>query len=87
MRIAQDVINRVKYDPDLPTEAFVVGYEDRFVGIKEKAFTAFTWEVRYTRRGRTCVCVCVYVAGAAAAAAAAHLSTARTVGCTCDGVL
>ena len=59
MRIAQDVINRVKYDPDLPTEAFVVGYEDRFVGIKEKAFTAFTWEVRYTRRGRTCVCVYV----------------------------
>ena len=44
MRIAQDVINRIKYDPDLPTEAFVVGYEDRFVGIKEKSFTAFKWE-------------------------------------------
>ncbi len=44
MRTAADVIKRIQWDIDLPTEKFCVGYLDRFVGIIEKPFTAFTWE-------------------------------------------
>ena len=44
MRPASDVISRILWDPDLPTDKFTVGYLDRFVGIIEKPFTAFSWE-------------------------------------------
>ena len=44
MRTAADVISRVRWDPDLPTEKFTIGYLDRFVGIIEKPFSAFSWE-------------------------------------------
>jgi len=44
MRTAEDVINRIKWDPMLPEDFFVVGYIDRFLGIQEQSFTAFTWE-------------------------------------------
>lgn len=44
MRTASDIISRILWDPDLPTEKFTVGYLDRFVGIIEKPFTAFSWE-------------------------------------------
>jgi uncharacterized protein (UPF0248 family) len=35
LRPAQDVISRINWDPSLSAEAFVIGYEDRFVGVKE----------------------------------------------------
>lgn len=44
MRQATDVISRILWDPDLPSEEFTVGYLDRFVGIMEKPFSAFSWE-------------------------------------------
>ena len=44
MRQATDVISRILWDPDLPSEEFKVGYLDRFVGIMEKPFSAFSWE-------------------------------------------
>lgn len=44
MRTASDVISRVLWDPDIPTGEFTVGYLDRFVGVIEKPFTAFSWE-------------------------------------------
>ena len=44
MKQATDVISRIIWDPDLPTELFTVGYLDRFVGIIEKPFSAFSWE-------------------------------------------
>ena len=44
MRQATDVISRILWDPDLPSEEFTVGYLDRFVGIIEKPFSAFSWE-------------------------------------------
>ena len=44
MRTAADVISRIRWDPDLPTEKFTIGYLDRFVGIIEKPFSAFSWE-------------------------------------------
>ena len=44
MRTATDVISRVLWDPDIKTEHFTVGYLDRFVGVIEKPFTAFSWE-------------------------------------------
>ena len=44
MRQATDVISRILWDPDLPSEEFKVGYLDRFVGIIEKPFSAFSWE-------------------------------------------
>lgn len=44
MRTAIDVISRIMWDESLPVEEFVVGYLDRFSGIQEKPFTAFSWE-------------------------------------------
>ncbi len=44
MRQATDVISRILWDPDLPSEEFTVGYLDRFIGIMEKPFSAFSWE-------------------------------------------
>ncbi len=44
MRQATDVISRILWDPDLPSEQFTVGYLDRFTGIIEKPFSAFSWE-------------------------------------------
>ncbi|KAK3576553.1 hypothetical protein CHS0354_011231 [Potamilus streckersoni] len=44
MRTAEDVINRIKWDKNLPKDQFIVGYIDRFKGLVEKYFTAFTWE-------------------------------------------
>ena len=44
MRTAIDVISRIQWDESLPTEEFLVGYLDRFSGIQEKPFLAFSWE-------------------------------------------
>ncbi|XP_064102714.1 uncharacterized protein LOC135212888 [Macrobrachium nipponense] len=44
MKTAGDVRKRIQWDSDLRKEYFVVGYLDRFVGVIEKPFTAFTWE-------------------------------------------
>eukprot|EP00118_Oscarella_pearsei_P026888 m.310543 g.310543 ORF g.310543 m.310543 type:complete len:1493 (+) comp52446_c0_seq1:108-4586(+) len=44
MKQATDVISRILWDPDLPSEQFCIGYLDRFVGIIEKPFSAFSWE-------------------------------------------
>ena len=44
MRTASDVINRIKWDEMLPEEFFVVGYIDRFLGVKEESFGTFVWE-------------------------------------------
>lgn len=44
MRTATEVISRILWDPDLPSEEFSVGYLDRFIGIIEKPFKEFSWE-------------------------------------------
>ena len=44
LRQAADVISRILWDPDLQTEEFTIGYLDRFTGIIEKPFSAFSWE-------------------------------------------
>ncbi|CAI8021691.1 Leukocyte receptor cluster member 9, partial [Geodia barretti] len=44
MRTSEEVISRVLWDPDLPSEEFKVGYLDRFLGIMEKPFSSFSWE-------------------------------------------
>lgn len=35
LRPAQDIISRIKWDPTLSAKDFLIGYEDRFVGVKE----------------------------------------------------
>jgi uncharacterized protein (UPF0248 family) len=44
MRTSEEVISRILWDPDLPSEEFKVGYLDRFLGIMEKPFSSFSWE-------------------------------------------
>lgn len=44
MKTAIDVIHRILWDDAFPTEKFIVGYLDRFLGVQEKPFTAFSWE-------------------------------------------
>ncbi|KAG6925891.1 leukocyte receptor cluster (LRC) member 9 [Chelydra serpentina] len=44
MKTAGDVISRILWDPQLPPGAFTVGHLDRFSGVREDAFTAFSWE-------------------------------------------
>ncbi|KAK4450664.1 nuclear poly(A) polymerase 1 [Podospora aff. communis PSN243] len=36
-RTAADVMNRIRWDPEMESSDFLVGYEDRFVGAREKA--------------------------------------------------
>jgi uncharacterized protein (UPF0248 family) len=35
LRPAQDIISRIRWDPTLQSDDFLVGYEDRFLGVKE----------------------------------------------------
>ena len=44
MKTSEDVISRILWDRSLQTECFFVGYLDRFSGITEKNFSAFSWE-------------------------------------------
>lgn len=44
LRTAADVINRIRWDEALDAGDFVVGYEDRFVGIKERPLEDWTGE-------------------------------------------
>lgn len=43
-RTAQEVLNRVRWDPGLDSADFVVGYEDRFAGAMEKDLDAWRSE-------------------------------------------
>ena len=44
MKTAEDVISRIVWDEALPSERFRIGYIDRFIGVVEKSFAAFSWE-------------------------------------------
>ncbi|XP_041350525.1 uncharacterized protein LOC121369484 [Gigantopelta aegis] len=44
MKTAEDVIKRILWDDHLQRDDFMVGYLDRFRGIVEKYFSAFSWE-------------------------------------------
>ncbi|KAK2064294.1 endonuclease/Exonuclease/phosphatase [Colletotrichum caudatum] len=41
LRPALDVLNRLRWDPDMDSNDFLVGYEDRFLGPQEKALSAW----------------------------------------------
>ncbi|KAI9707942.1 MAG: hypothetical protein M1820_004361 [Bogoriella megaspora] len=43
-RTEREVINRIKHDSDFDPRDFVIEYEDRFLGVKEIAFTAWKEE-------------------------------------------
>ena len=43
MRPASDVIKRIQWDPVIASSLVIVGYEDRFVGVKERPFDEFNW--------------------------------------------
>jgi uncharacterized protein (UPF0248 family) len=44
MRDAEQVISRIRWDPQLSVDDFTIGYLDRFVGVIEKPFSSFSWE-------------------------------------------
>lgn len=44
MKTADDVISRILWDEQVPTEYFSIGYLDRFLGILEEPFASFSWE-------------------------------------------
>lgn len=46
LRTAVDVLNRLRWDPILDSGDYLVGYEDRFVGAREKALD--TWKSEQT---------------------------------------
>jgi uncharacterized protein (UPF0248 family) len=45
-RSSADVINRIRWDPDMDSGDYIVGYEDRFLGIMERALD--TWKSEQT---------------------------------------
>ncbi|KAJ7600539.1 hypothetical protein C8J56DRAFT_813343 [Mycena floridula] len=45
LRTSTDVLNRLLWDPTSNKDNFVIGYEDRFVGIKECALSAWSREL------------------------------------------
>jgi len=44
MRTASDVIKRIQWQKELNSQDFTVGYLDRFLGVQEKEFGAFSWD-------------------------------------------
>ena len=44
MKTASDVVNRIIWDEALEKDDFIVGYFDRFRGLMERSFSAFSWE-------------------------------------------
>jgi len=44
MKTSDDVVKRIIWDENLDKDDFVVGYIDRFRGLVEKYFSAFSWE-------------------------------------------
>lgn len=45
---ADKVVNRVKWDPTLNPDDFVVGYMDRFLGMQEMPFVEFVQDSDHT---------------------------------------
>ncbi|KAM4580763.1 leukocyte receptor cluster member 9 isoform 2-T2 [Odontesthes bonariensis] len=45
MRTADDVISRILWDSSVDASEFVVGYVDRFLGVLERPFCDFNWEI------------------------------------------
>ena len=45
MKSALDVINRIEWDEQLPSENFLVGYLDSFLGTIERPFSSFDWSL------------------------------------------
>ncbi|KAJ8132408.1 hypothetical protein O1611_g1216 [Lasiodiplodia mahajangana] len=45
-RSSADVINRIRWDPNMDSSDYIVGYEDRFLGTKERALD--TWKSEQT---------------------------------------
>ncbi|KAJ8116169.1 hypothetical protein ONZ43_g4502 [Nemania bipapillata] len=45
-RSSADVINRIRWDPSMDSGDYIVGYEDRFLGTKERALD--TWKSEQT---------------------------------------
>ena len=43
-RTAMDVMNRLRWDENMDSTDYIVGYEDRFLGIKERALDEWTGE-------------------------------------------
>lgn len=43
-RSSSDVINRIRWDPQMDSGDYIVGYEDRFLGTKERALDAWKSE-------------------------------------------
>ncbi|GAP86240.1 putative endonuclease Exonuclease phosphatase [Rosellinia necatrix] len=43
-RSSADVINRIRWDPNMDSGDYIVGYEDRFLGTKERALDAWKSE-------------------------------------------
>lgn len=44
MRTAMEVVKRIIWDESVPEDSIVIGYKDRFLGIVEKPFSAFSWD-------------------------------------------
>jgi len=44
MKTARDVRNRIQWDKSLDAACYTIGYLDRFLGVIEEQFNAFTWE-------------------------------------------
>ncbi|KAF8563351.1 hypothetical protein P879_08934 [Paragonimus westermani] len=44
MRTAMEVVKRIMWDDRIPEDCITIGYEDRFLGIVEKPFDAFSWD-------------------------------------------
>ncbi|XP_028836967.1 leukocyte receptor cluster member 9 isoform X2 [Denticeps clupeoides] len=48
MRTADDVINRILWDDSVDPADFVVGHLDRFLGLLERPFSEFSWDISVT---------------------------------------
>jgi uncharacterized protein (UPF0248 family) len=45
LRTSTDVMSRIRWDPNLDSSDFIVGYDDRFTGIQEKKFEEWKSEL------------------------------------------
>ncbi|XP_077454223.1 leukocyte receptor cluster member 9 [Stigmatopora argus] len=45
MRTADDIISRILWDPSVDASEFIVGYVDRFLGVLDRPFSDFNWDL------------------------------------------
>ncbi|KAM7196364.1 hypothetical protein V8F20_007023 [Naviculisporaceae sp. PSN 640] len=94
-RTAADVMNRLKWDPQIDSSEYIIGYEDRFLGARERPLSAWKTEqtdeefiplhrILYFKRKRPVTATAVAAAAATAVKTTSAVSDGGDAGTSSD---